>query len=328
MACMLCYTNIEDDTTCIRASCVHHHKFHPGCAKLKYSLLTAEEAAKIIKVKCPVCLENSPVGMLDALQKRLDQLDKLDVVTKKLEKLDKLDQLDKLDDLQKSTNELHGKFDELSIRIGSLETRVSKLESDTSGGCSKEVAEKISKAASILVDCNFEQRALQLESQVLENELSISGLLETANEDLNGIVGHLFGALEVSFMTTQVRFARRIGKPSAQRTGSANLRQRDVLIKFDSKDAVDSLITNAKSKVIAGDFVGYNASLGPVRLHRRHPRALYKLRQLILKSYPRLPAQNVWIMGHAVCIRLSPESSPLRLLPSSGMEGLKNKLSQ
>ncbi|KAH0549607.1 hypothetical protein KQX54_011009 [Cotesia glomerata] len=275
MTCMLCYTNIEGYSTSIRASCVHQHKFHPGCAKLKYSLLTAEKAAKVIKVKCPVCLENK-----------------------------------------------------LSIKIGSLKTRVSKLKSGTSAGCSKEVADKISKAASVLVDCNFEQRALQLESQALENELSISGLLETANEDLNGIVGHLFGALEVPFTTTKVRFARRIGKPSAQRIGSANLRQRDILVKFNSKATVDSLITNAKGKVIAGDFVGNNAFLGPVRLHRRHPQALYKLRQLILKSYPRLPAQNVWIMGYAVCVRLSPESSPLRLLLSSGMEVTKNKLSQ
>ncbi|CAG5100520.1 Protein of unknown function [Cotesia congregata] len=220
------------------------------------------------------------------------------------------------------------KFDELSVRIGSLETRVSKLESGASGGCSKEVADKISKAANILVDCNFEQRALQLESQALENELSISGLLETGNEDLSGIVGHLFEALEVPFSTTKVRFARRIDKPPAQKTGSANSRQRDILVKFDSKDTVDSLIISAKGKVIAGDFVGNNASLDPVRLHHRHPQALYKFRQHILKSFSSLPSQNVWIMGSAVCVRLSPERPPLRLLPSSGMEILKNKITQ
>ncbi|KAH0549613.1 hypothetical protein KQX54_011145 [Cotesia glomerata] len=91
---------------------------------------------------------------------------------------------------------------------------------------------------------------------------------------------------------------------------------------------VCELITGTKGKVIADDFIGNNASLDPVRLHRRHPQVLYKFRQHILKSYPRLPSQNVWIMGSAVCVRLSPERPPLRLLPSSGMEALKNKITQ
>lgn len=253
----------------------------------------------------------------------------------KLAKLGKLDQLDQLVDLKKSADLLHNKFDDmkskqhlLDKKLSRLETRVGELENNISSGQSKTVSDNISKAADLLVNCNFEQRALQMESLALIDELSISSLQEEKSEDLKVVVNNLFDLLDIPFNSFKLKFIRRIGKPGDPSKPNNKQRQRDILVKLDFEKTVDSIINKYKAMVIPGNRILTmdNVSSDVVRIHRRHPSALYKFRQEILKTYPILYPKNVWIMGSAVHVRFSSDKNPLKLLPSTGLNILKENV--
>lgn len=246
----------------------------------------------------------------------------------RLAKLDKFDELDKLGAFQQSTNELHDKFDslkarqdELVVKLDDLQQRVDDLEKGKGAVGSTDVTDKISKAADLLVSCNFEQRALQVKIYALSEKLSISGLQEKEGEDLKKAVDNLL-TMNPPLELSKLKFARRIGRPVPAGTRAAKQKHRDVLVKFDRKETVDSIIMQTKSMDIPGNklIVESDLSSDPVR---RHPSALYKFRQEIMKSYPKLLAKNVWISGGVVFVRFSSEKPPLRLLPSSGFDVLK-----
>lgn len=172
----------------------------------------------------------------------------------------KLDELHKLNDSQKSADQLHDKFDtlkakqdELTEKFNVLEKRVDDLEKTKTSGSSKSATDKVSKAADLLITSKFEQRALQIESQALADELSISGLKEKVGDDLNTVVGNLFNELGTPMDKSKIKFVRRIGKQIEARTRFGKQKQRDVLIKFDTKETVDSIITKAKNIVIPGN---------------------------------------------------------------------------
>lgn len=252
---------------------------------------------------------------------------------KQLSKLNKLDELDKLSGLEKSVNQLLTKFDtleqnenKLTKQVQDLQKRVGDLESKDSS--SPEISDKVVQAAELLNSCHFEQHALQMESQALADELSISGLDEAVDEDLKKTVQKLFILTDTAADVSKIKFVRRIGKPIEQNTRYAKQKQRDVLVKFTTKETADHIVSKMKNMIIPGNRLieGDDVLSQPIRVHRRHPSALYKFRQQILKTYPKLIPKNVWIAGAAVYVRFSSGKPPLRLLPSSGMEVLKKNL--
>lgn len=320
MSCVLCFSECVDVVHCIKACCQYHHRFHPSCIKIKYNFVSSALAGESVKEKCPVCSDNNIMGAMSALSthlSKLNKLEKLDIIETSTEKL-----IEKVDRIAAKQEDLANKFMD-------LESRVIQLEKLQTTSCSSGVIEKITKAANFLENCNFEQRALQIETLALADELSISGLCEQTNEDLKVVVDKLFCELNISGSQLKVKSARRIGKLVETGTQSKKPKYRDIVIKCDSKDTVDLLISKSKGVAIHGDKLLHskdNKQENLVRLHRRHPPILYKFRQSILKNYPILPPKNVWIMSSALFIRTDPNKPPLRLSPSSDLEKLNKYL--
>ncbi|CAG5100531.1 Protein of unknown function [Cotesia congregata] len=230
MSCAMCFTACDDNEHCIKASCHYHHRFHPGCLKLKYNFASSAEAVESIKTKCPVCSENDLMSTLSALKVHLSKLDKLD----------------KLDGLQNSAGQLLKKVDKISDKhrelfkqYTDLETRVNQLEkNNSSGACSKNLADK---------------RTLQMETLALADEMTISGLQEKDDEDFNNVLDNLFSTLGIPGDHSKVKSMRRIGKAADQqgarltRATTVKNRNRDILVKFGSKDTVDLIINKSRS---------------------------------------------------------------------------------
>lgn len=202
------------------------------------------------------------------------------------------------------------------------------MEKNESSNELREISEKVLKTAEVINKSNFELRALQIESDSLADEIAISRLSESQNENIRSVANNLLQYLDIPVVDSCVKLVKRIGKPMEQTFGRVNQRQRDVLIKFESKNIVNDIISKAKTKTIPGNALIKNSNFpaDPVRVHRRHPSFLYKFRQLILKEFNKLSPKNVWIAASSVFVRFSSEKPPLKLLPSSGMEILRKNL--
>lgn len=269
--CVLCFSLVDNPEHWNKADCQLKHNYYPNCLKLKYNLASAVEAVNFVKNKCPACVEIGLISFMSSITNqlsKLDKLDKLDVLEKSAELLN-----NKVDDIKIEQAQLAGKYCELEKRVVELEKN--KPTSDL-----KEVADKVTKVADLIIDCNLEQRALFIETHAMENELSLSGLQEHSGENLKSVLTNLFGVLNIDYNDSYVKYVKRIGKPTVPGSTVARQKQRDILIKLDCKDTVDKIISKSKTTTIPSNrlLLGSDVSSDSVRLHRRHPPSLYKFR--------------------------------------------------
>lgn len=319
MSCGLCLKNISDASSAVQTKADCKHYFHDSCVKVRCCLPSKSRAAAKVQDCCPACV----VDISPILTEIRDKLNKIDGVDKNVVDFGK--KMDKFDKAIKSVNDKVDKlitdYGVLHKSVKELEVRVSKIE-EARPVADNNLLDEARAIAKNIIDGDLESRTLQLESRSLEDELTITGIPELDGEKLTEVVLKLTQVLKVPVTKTEIIYVERLGKKKSNRN------HRSVCVKFNSLKHVNECIKGIKNnQVKVGTLM---PSVKPpdadaaIYLHRRHPSALYKLRQEIRLKYTGIHPKNIWIAHAFVFVRYADDKPPIKLRPSVGIGPLQD----
>lgn len=197
---------------------------------------------------------------------------------------------DMLCSVSEKVNKLVDDYDMLKNNYDALNNSVSAIENSQSS-IDNNLLKKVKKAAQEMTKNHLELRTLQLKTQVMADEVTISGTPEQLSENLSKIVLNLSKNVNVPIIGGEIVKVGRMGEPDKNRS-----RSRNILVKLRNHRYVSDLITNIRNnplkvgKLIPGCDKELDTS---IYIHRRHPPALYKLRMDVRKQFPNILPKTV-----------------------------------
>lgn len=159
------------------------------------------------------------------------------------------------------------------------------------------------------------------------NQLRMNGLPENENKDTKTLVSSTLSALGIKHGHTEIVFARRIGRaqPSSGpiHHGNTSSGIRSIVVGLKTPNTCSAVVDTKKNNPnITAKQVNASFPDSELYINRHLPAQLHKLRDEVLKSFPHIECNHMWIANSVVYIRKSQVDRPIRVLPSTDLQQL------
>ncbi|KAH0553353.1 hypothetical protein KQX54_001691 [Cotesia glomerata] len=282
--CGICCRQFSDKIEHVCTGAECKHNFHLTCLLIRLALQKKDEAIASVSMKCLVCPESKNINAV--LTSINTRLGLLKIVNDKLTTLTAC--MDKLQEDQITLDRHVLQLEARSCSNGDVDQQETIIE---------QVTERLCALRKESTDVYIEARQLELESRMLNDQLVNSGIPEIPSEDLIQTVIRLGSMIDVPNLThDSLHYAEKIGKKGQSRV-------RSIVVKCKSPQLVEKV---------------------PLYVNRRYPSSLFKLRQGVIKKFPNINKNNIWITNSCVCLRITDGSDLIKVYPSMDLDRIQD----
>lgn len=306
VTCALCFESISRSLPSVTSGAPCKHSFHEECLRVKLKGKSHDIVA-YTRDECPSCnvTDVTIKKLLEAINLKLDGLKTCE------KKVDKL--IENFGTLREDLKELKAAQKKTDADVASLGQRLDAVESRAVEA----------KTALSIAD---ETVLLRAACDQVSNQLLVSGLPETGNDDAKLLATALTDALETPLepgvLVDAYRVGKRVRAKGVQREGGS-AGARSLVIVFNSKDFCKKLINAKKNKPnLTAKEIDRSLADKRIYVNHRHPVQLYQLRDRVLQAFPQVQRKHVWIADAAVFMRKSEDCRPIKILPSTDLQKL------